>query len=130
MSTELSSTSEKSKGPGVLTTADVTALFQLFAESVYGKGSQKQLAFTGPALAQLIEAYGEHLVFLMKAWPDLPRALKSPESTARARLLRRRLLDGLTKKSKVREEVFQYDLVEEPDAHQTRSLIGGKGLEI
>jgi hypothetical protein len=130
MSTQFMMENEMEKGPGVLTSEDVKALFRLFAEFVYDKSSKEQLAFSGEALAQLIEAYGDHLVVLMDTWPDLPKALRSDEASARARLLRMRLLEGLSKKSRSQSGTERYVLVEEPEAYETRSLIRGKGMEI
>jgi hypothetical protein len=130
MSTQFMTDKEKEKGPGVLTSEDVKALFGLFSEFVDDRDSKDQLAFTGDALRQLIGAYGDHLVDLMESWPDLPKALRGEEARARARLLRMRLLEGLFQKPRVQSGADRYALVEGPDAHATRSLISGKGMEI
>jgi hypothetical protein len=130
MSRQYTTSNQVTQGPGVLTSEDVKALFRLFAEFVYDKGSAEQVAFSGEALAQLIESYGDHLVDLMESWPELPEALRSEQASARARLLRMRLLEGLSKKSRIQSEAERYVLVEGRDAHETRSLISGKGMEI
>jgi hypothetical protein len=111
-----------------LSEEDVRALFALMAKVVYSGDTQEDVAFSGKLLATLFEAYSQHLIKLMREWPELSDALQSRDAVARAERLHERLknLEPIDFKAAPRPYRF-VSANQEPIA---RSLISGKGMEI
>ena len=118
------------RGPGVLTKEDVRALFRLMAEVAQGADSEETVAFSGRALAALFESYAGHLLRLMDEWPDLSKALRDNDSLERARRLRERFLRNASYEPPRNARGVPVRIVGQPQTHEFRNLILGKGMEI
>ena len=118
------------RGPGVLTRDDVQALFRLMVEVAQGTDSDETIAFSGQAVAALLNSYADHLLKLMDEWPDLSKALKGNDAIERARKLRERLLQSGSFKPLLSSRGTPVRVVGHPEAYVARSLILGKGMEI
>lgn len=117
-------------GPGVLTKDDVQALFRLMAEVAQGTDCEETIAFSGQAVAALLNSYASHLLKLMDEWPDLSKALQGNDAIERARKLRQRLLQSGSFEPLRSVSGTPVRIVGHPQAHVARSLILGKGMEI
>jgi hypothetical protein len=118
------------RGPGVLTRDDVQALFKLMVEVAQGTDSEESIAFSGQALAALLNSYADHLLKLMDEWPHLSKALRGNDAIERARKLRERLLQSGSFKPLLSSRGAPVRVVGHPEAYVARSLILGKGMEI
>ena len=113
-----------------LTQADVKALFKLMSEVVYAGQGTEDLAFPGSALALWFSAYGEHLTKLMDQWDELSHALQSEDAVRRARALHERLRKTTGHVPVLDAAGVPLRTIHDTQAHEVRSLILGKGMEI
>ena len=120
----------KRRGPGVLTKDDVQALFRLMVVVAQGTDPDESIAFSGQALAALLNSYADHLLKLMDEWPDLSKAIQGNEAIERARKLRERLLQSGSFEPLRSISGTPVRIVGHPQAHTARNLILGKGMEI
>lgn len=114
----------------VLSRDDVEALFHLMSRVVYDPNEEEDLAYTGRALASWFEAYGAHLLKLLGRWDELSEALQSEDALSRAAHLHDRLREIATAGPLVGISGRRLRSIQDPQAHEVRSLILGKGMEI
>jgi len=118
------------RASNVLTRDDVRALFRLMSTVVYDPKKEEDIAYTGKALASWFEAYGDHLLKLLGQWDELSEALQSDDALSRAHRLHNRLRQIATAEPLVGISGRQLRSIQDPQAHEVRSLILGKGMEI